>query len=605
MAYFEYPYLDDEEREIMESLNRGQWSPLSDADYAEHMAAMIGAARACLGLPPETNPEPPPRRRPLLPAELAAQLPPDASAALPHLTDEEREIFAAYRRGDPVAASAGRLAEILSLALAALDADAEPAPVLPPLPSQPLPPLPVPSVQPAPPAPSTQGSPIMSDTILEQYIAGHPGSAARYREAVTIFPGGVTHDTRYAEPFPLYITHGQGPRKWDVDGHEYIDYVSGHGALLLGHSHPAIAAAVTEQIRRGTHLGASTDEELRWAKAIMALMPSIERVRFHSSGTEATLMAMRLARAYTGRGKVIKLQDHFHGWHDYAMAGSDRPAPGIPPAAWQSMVIVPAGDLDAVQQAMEQDSDIAAIILEPTGAHYGQLPFDAPTYLAGLRQLCDQHEVILIFDEVVTGFRASPGGAQARYGVSPDLTTMAKIVAGALPGGAVGGKADIVDLIAQRGDPEWDNTQRVYHPGTFNANPLSAAAGATCLELIAAEPVNARADAMAARLKAGLNEAFTRMEVPGHAYGIASMIHFTLAEGDFDHEFGPDVNRRIKAAAAAPAVTAIKRGLQNHGVDIMGRDAFLVSATHTEADIDATLSAFEATLAQARAEGLV
>ena len=168
-------------------------------------------------------------------------------------------------------------------------------------------------------------------TILEQYIANHPGSAERYREAVSIFPGGVTHDNRYAEPFPLYITHGQGPRKWDVDGHEYIDYVSGHGALILGHSHPAIADAVAEQIRRGTHLGACTDEEVRWARAIMNLMPAIERVRFHSSGTEATLMAMRLARAYTGRNKVIKLQDHFHGWHDYAMAGSDRPAPGIPP----------------------------------------------------------------------------------------------------------------------------------------------------------------------------------------------------------------------------------------------------------------------------------
>ena len=600
MAYFKYPYIDDEEREIMESLDRGEWSPLSDADYKEHMTALVNAARAYFGLPPEENPVIPPRRRPLSLAELTSELPADTTPAIPYLDEAERAIFAAYRNGDPAAAGEGRLTQIVCHVLAILDAETPPAGQIPspsPSPSSPAP-------TPQPPAPSAKGSVIMSDTILEQYIARHPGSAARYREAVSIFPGGVTHDNRYAEPFPLYITHGEGPRKWDVDGHEYIDYVSGHGALILGHSHPAIADAVTEQIRRGTHLGACTDEELRWAKAIMALMPSVERIRFHSSGTEATLMAMRLARAYTGRSKVIKLQDHFHGWHDYAMAGSDRPAPGIPAAAWGSMVIVPAGDLDAVQQAMASDPDIAAIILEPTGAHYGQLPFDVPTYLSGLRQLCDRHGVILIFDEVVTGFRASPGGAQVRYGVSPDLTTMAKIVAGALPGGAVGGKADIVDLIAQRGDPEWDNTRRVYHPGTFNANPLSAAAGATCLELIAAEPVNARADAMAARLKAGLNAAFTKMEVSGHAYGIASMLHFTLADGDFDHEHGPEVNRRIKAAAATPAVTAIKRGLQNHGVDIMGRDAFLVSSTHTEADIDATLAAFEATLAQVRAEGL-
>ena len=196
-------------------------------------------------------------------------------------------------------------------------------------------------------------------------------------------------------------------------------------------------------------------------------------------------MAMRLARAYTGKDKVIKLQDHFHGWHDYAMAGSDRPAPGVPQESWGSMVIVPSGDLDAVEDALNRDANIAALILEPTGAHYGQLPFDVPNYLRGVRELTAQHGVVLIFDEVVTGFRASPGGAQVLYGLSPDLTTMAKIVAGALPGGAVGGKAEIVDMIAHRGDPEWDNRQRVYHPGTFNANPLSAVAGATCLELIA------------------------------------------------------------------------------------------------------------------------
>ncbi len=442
-------------------------------------------------------------------------------------------------------------------------------------------------------------------TILEDYIARHPGSAERYAEATRIFPGGVTHDNRYAQPFPLYITHGNGPYKWDVDGHEYIDYVSGHGALILGHSHPDIAAAVSEQISRGTHLGACTEEELRWAKAIMALMPSIERVRFHSSGTEATLMAMRLARAYTGKNKVIKLQDHFHGWHDYAMAGSDRPAPGIPQESWGSMVIVPSGDLGAVEDALNRDGDIAALILEPTGAHYGQLPFDTPNYLRGLRELTNQHGVVLIFDEVVTGFRASPGGAQVLYDVSPDLTTMAKIVAGALPGGAVGGKADIVDMIAHRNDPEWDNQRRVYHPGTFNGNPLSAVAGAVCLEMIASQPINQQADAMGLRLKEGLNEVLGKMEVAGHAHGVASMIHLVLADCNCDRGICTMSHREIKEATASPAVTALKRSMQNNGVDIMGRDAFLVSSTHTEAEIDKTLAAVEKSLAEVRAEGLL
>ena len=442
-------------------------------------------------------------------------------------------------------------------------------------------------------------------TILEEYIARHPGSAERYAEATRIFPGGVTHDNRYAQPFPLYITHGAGPLKWDVDGNEYVDYVSGHGALILGHSHPAIAAAVSEQINRGTHLGACTEEELRWAKAIMSLMPSVERVRFHSSGTEATLMAMRLARAYTGKNKVIKLQDHFHGWHDYAMAGSDRPAPGIPQESWGSMVIVPSGDLGAVEDALNRDDDIAALILEPTGAHYGQLPFDTPNYLKGLRDLTSQHGVVLIFDEVVTGFRASPGGAQVLYDVAPDLTTMAKIVAGALPGGAVGGKADIVDMIAHRGDPEWDNQRRVYHPGTFNGNPLSAVAGAVCLEMIASQPINEQADSMALRLKNGLNEVLGKMEVPGYAHGVASMIHLVLADSNWDGGIGSMSHWEIKEATASPAVTALKRSMQNNGVDIMGRDAFLVSSTHTENEIDKTLAAVEKSLAEVRAEGLV
>ena len=442
-------------------------------------------------------------------------------------------------------------------------------------------------------------------TILEQYISQHPGSAQRYDEAVQTFPSGVTHDNRYAQPFPLCMTHGAGPRKWDVDGNEYIDYVCGHGALLLGHSHPDIADAVAQQIYRGTHLGASTDEELRWARAIKALVPSIDKIRFHSSGTEATLMAMRLARAYTGKNKIIKLQDHFHGWHDYAMAGSDRPAPGVPPESWASMVVVPSGDLSAVEVALNRDKDIAGLILEPTGAHYGQLPFDTPSYLQGLRQLTSQHGVVLIFDEVVTGFRASPGGVQTRYGVTPDLTTLAKIVAGALPGGAVGGKGDIIDMISHRGDPEWDNQHRVYHPGTFNANPLSAVAGATCLEIIASQPINQQADAMARRLKRGLNDLLGKMEVAGHAHGIASMIHLVLADCDCDREICTMSHADIKQAVAAPAVTALKRGMQNLGVDIMGRDAFLVSATHTEKEIDDTLTAFERTLGDLREEGLL
>ena len=439
-------------------------------------------------------------------------------------------------------------------------------------------------------------------TILEKYVQAHQGSARRYEEARALFPGGVTHDNRYATPFPLYVTHGEGALKWDVDSNEYVDYVMGHGALILGHSHPAIVSTVNEQIAKGTHLGASTEEEIRWGNSIKALMPYVEKMRFHSSGTEATLMALRLARAYTGKSKVIKFRDHFHGWHDYVLAGSDRPAPGIPESTWESMVILPAGDLGAVAHALEQDDDIAAVILEPTGAHFGQLPLAMPDFLLGLRELTEKHGALLIMDEVVTGFRVAPGGAQTLYGVRPDLTTLAKIVAGGLPGGVVAGRSDLIDQMAFRDDPAWDNVRRVYHPGTFNANPLSAAAGATCLEMIANQGVNATANAMAERLKSGLNEILAKNEVAGHAHGVASFVQLVMKDCDCDRNVCTMPHHEIKRAIASPTVTLLKRALQNSGVDIMGRSAFLVSAVHRERDIDRTLAAVEESLDALRHE---
>ena len=344
--------------------------------------------------------------------------------------------------------------------------------------------------------------------IDEKYLLKHPRSAEVFQEAAEVFADGVTHDTRYVMPFPLVMTHGRGPLKWDVDGNEYVDYVCGHGSLILGHSHPAITLAVAEQVNRGTHLGGNTELELRWAKAIRELVPSVEKVRFHSSGTEATMMAMRLARAYTGRNKIVKFQDHFHGWHDYASAGSDGGIGGIPASTWESMIVLPSGDINAVEETLGADGDVAAVIAEPTGAHMGQYPLRMPGFLHSLREVTERYGVLMILDEVVTGFRLSSGGAQARYGVKPDLTTMAKIVAGGLPGGVVGGRADVIDMIAHTGDPEWDNNRRVAHPGTFNANPLSAAAGATCLEMLAREPINERADEMADRLRRGTKRGY-------------------------------------------------------------------------------------------------
>ena len=441
-------------------------------------------------------------------------------------------------------------------------------------------------------------------TILDEYIQKHPGSASRYEEAKEIFPGGVTHDTRYLTPFPIYITHGSGPLKWDVDGNEYVDYVGGHGALILGHAHPEITSAVADQLARGTHLGANTDEEMRWARAIKVLMPSVEKIRCHSSGTEASLMVLRLARAYTGKSKIIKFEEHFHGWHDYVITTKEGPPAGVPEGTAQSVIVLPP-DISVVEGVLAKDGDVAAVILEPTGAHFGQYPLMMPQFLEDLREVTRRHDVLLIMDEVVTGFRLSPGGAQVRFGIDPDLSIMAKVVAGGLPGGVVGGKADIIDMIAFRDDPEWDARKRINHAGTFNANPLSAAAGATCLEMVASQPINERADAAAARLKKGLNEIFGRMEVSGHAHGLASLIHLTLKDCGCDNEVCTMPHGEIKEAANPTKSRAMKRAMINAGVDIMTRGSFVVSMTHTDQEVDRTLSAFEESLAAMRTEGMV
>ena len=443
----------------------------------------------------------------------------------------------------------------------------------------------------------------MPTPIEQRYIDLHPKCAELYASSREMFPNGVTHDARNLEPFPYYVSHAMGPHKWDQDGQRIIDYRTGHGALLLGHSHPEIVAAVNEQMSKGTHYSASTELEIKWAQWVRGLVPCSEKVRFHSSGTEATLMAFRMARAYTGKPKIIKFQKHFHGWHDYAMV--DGPGTGgIPEDTASTMIVLPQNDISVVEKALQDHDDVAGIILEPTGAHMGLEPV-RPSFLGELREITRRYGVVLIFDEVVTGFRISTGGAQAYYDVTPDMSTHAKILGGGLPGGAVTGKAELIDMIQLSDDAEYNNTRRVSHNGTFNANPLSAAAGSKALELVSTTAVNNTADVMASRLKDGFNELLSRKEVPGCASGVASMLHIHLG---VDHEcdkevcvLSPDEQR----TAQDPARThQLSLSLYNHGVD-SGTGRFILSATHTEQDVDDTLEAMEKALTEVRMLGLV
>ncbi len=261
-------------------------------------------------------------------------------------------------------------------------------------------------------------------SIVDRYTAAFPNAKARHAVAKTFFPGGVTHDLRLMDPFPPYVDRAKGSHKWDIDGHDLIDYFSGHGALLLGHSPDDVVKAVQDQMAKGTHPGACHELEIEWATWVKRLLPSCEKLRFTGSGTEATLMALRLCRIHTGRGKFLKFQGHFHGWHDYVAPAADPPyesmsALGVPDAVAACAVAIPPNDLNRVEDTLKKDDQIGAVILEPTGGHWGAVPIRGE-FLLGLRELCTKYDRVLIFDEVITGFRISPGGAQAYYGIVPD-----------------------------------------------------------------------------------------------------------------------------------------------------------------------------------------
>ncbi len=365
--------------------------------------------------------------------------------------------------------------------------------------------------------------------IFEQYLAKTPGSARLYRRAVNVFPGGVTHDTRYLQPHPLYIDRAAGSRKWDVDNHEYVDYIGGHGALLLGHNHPQVMDAVRAQLAKGTHFGASHELELQLGEQIQKMIPCAGKVRFTGSGTESTLLAIRLARAFTGKQKIVRFAGHFHGWHDQvafaAMSHFDGSVPaGILPGVVGEAIVCQPGDAAALERILDANEDVAAVILEPTGATFGLVPLPEG-YLAQVRELTATKGVLLIFDEVITGFRVSPGGAQAHAGVTPDLATLAKIVAGGFPGGAVAGRKDVMDVMTMREDRAWNLAHRVPHQGTFNANPITAAAGLAALQVIAETDAIARANTIAAQLRNRLNETIRQVGSKWLVYGEYSGFH--------------------------------------------------------------------------------
>lgn len=432
------------------------------------------------------------------------------------------------------------------------------------------------------------------------YEAKFPSSRAWAQTAGQVLAGGVAHDGRATTPFPPLIASAAGPRKRDLDGNDLIDYWMGHGALMLGHTPPAIVDAVADQIQRGTHYGAGHVAEVRWAQKIVALVPSAERVRFVASGTEATLMALRLARAATGRSRICRFEGHFHGWHDWVVVGNRHPfqrpsSGGVPPSVVAEVTVLPNNDVAAAARALAGE-DVAAVILEPGGGTQGRVPV-SPEFLRALRELTTAHGSVLIFDEVVTGFRIAPGGVQERTGITPDLTALAKIVAGGLPGGAVCGRREVMDMLAFTPPP---GTTRVAHPGTFNANPLSSVAGAEMLEAVTDGAVLDMAASSADQLRTGLNALLADADLAGWAYGDRSIVHVILGEtgarlrragGDATH-----VSARDMLAVDPNVATAWRTACLYHGLDLMG-PTMMVSSAHDRSVIAESLERFRAVFA--------
>ena len=421
------------------------------------------------------------------------------------------------------------------------------------------------------------------------------------QRAEKVMAGGAGHDSHQLRPVPPFFERARGPYKWS-GGHRCIDYWMGHGALLLGHAFPPVVAAVIEQMQLSSHLGGTHEAVVRWAELVCELIPSAERVRFTSSGTEATLLAIRVARAFTGRNWLLKLDGHFHGWHDEAMAYFvDPDASGMNPGTVAHVAMGPPDDAEAIDEFLAE-GNVAAVLLEPGGGSSGAQAWSSDM-LRALRESTRRHGTLLIFDEVVSGFRYSPGGVQALCGVRPDVTVLGKILCGGLPGGAVAGSAEVMQVFGS-GVTLGERQVRVPHTGTFNANPLSAVAGVTMLEHVRDGSAQERARRAAARLVEGVNAAAEAARVDVQLYTHDSSIYHvaldTRASGI--ETSGPAVVAMFGQNAERYA--ALRRALLLEGVDSHPLHGW-VSAAHDDEAIDASIAAFERAFRRARDEARI
>jgi glutamate-1-semialdehyde 2,1-aminomutase len=425
-------------------------------------------------------------------------------------------------------------------------------------------------------------------------------SQSLYAAAQEVIAGGVNSGVRGPSagwvPGPPVIDHGAGPYLWDVDGNKYIDYLLALGPMIHGHAHPHMTEAVTAAIRDiGTMFALPYELEAEAARLIVAAVPSAELVRFSNSGTEAVLHATRIARAATGRDVVMRFEGQYHGWADQLewshhppldLAGPhERPnaipgSKGIPAAIGPTLAVMPWNDAEVVEAFMrERGDEVAAILTEPIMGNTGVIP-PKPGYLEALRRIATEHGTVLIFDEVITGFRVALGGAQAKYGVTPDLTTMAKALGGGFPVSAIVGRSDLMELVSEG---------EVLHAGTYNASALAMAAVCASIDLLSEPGTHDRLFARAERLMGGFRGIFEARGIPVQVQGVGPMFQIWFSETPIQdyRDAAPHLN---SPKYAALALALHERGVMVHPSNI---ELWFVSTVHGEEDVDATLSAFE------------
>nr|ADI21616.1 glutamate-1-semialdehyde aminotransferase [uncultured myxobacterium HF0130_06F04] len=423
-------------------------------------------------------------------------------------------------------------------------------------------------------------------------------SAALYSRATQLMPGGVNSPVRAfgsVNESPIFIQSAAGPHVFDVDGNRYTDFVCSWGPLILGHAHPSVVEAIRTAAAQGTSFGATTEREVELAEKVIQAVPSLEVVRFVNSGTEATMSALRLARGFTGRDKVIKFSGCYHGHADAFLtdAGSGLATLGIPASAGvpkgtaEDTITVAYNDLEAVEDVLKSHGEeIAAIILEPIACNMGMVK-PASGFLKGLRSLCDQFGALLIFDEVITGFRVALGGAQALYDVTPDLSTFGKVIGAGLPVGAYGGRADIMQKIAPLGP--------VYQAGTLSGNPLAMAAGIAALNELSKEGTYEALESKGAYFEKSLNEILAKHNHPGFLNRAGSIFYLWMKSGA---QQGPVDYNQVKEGSGE-LYAQLFSGLLDHGVYLApsGFEVGFISTAHTLADLDHAVGAIEQSLA--------